>query len=67
MRRGSSPPFAVEAVARTDAFHGALAVSLAEGRSLRDPAPFAAAAGALAVTRPGVQDSMPRRRLLARG
>lgn len=61
---GWVPPFAVEAVDTTsagDAFHGALAVALAEGGSLREAMTFAAAAGALAVTRPGVQDSMPRR------
>ncbi len=61
---GFVPPFAVEAVDTTsagDAFHGALAVALAEGRSLRDAVTFACAGGALAVTRPGVQDSMPAR------
>ena len=61
---GFVPPFAVEAVDTTsagDAFHGALAVALAEGRGLGDGVTFAAAAGALAVTRPGVQDSMPGR------
>ena len=59
---GFVPPFAVEAVDTTsagDAFHGALAVALGEGRTLGDAVTFAAAAGALAVTRPGVQDSMP--------
>ena len=43
---GFVPPFAVEAVDTTsagDAFHGALAVALAEGRSLRHAVPFAAA------------------------
>ena len=61
---GFVPPFAVEAVDTTsagDAFHGALAVALSEGRGLLDSVTFSAAAGALAVTRPGVQDSMPRR------
>ena len=61
---GFVPPFAVEAVDTTsagDAFHGALAVALAEGQGLRGAVTFAAAAGALAVTRPGVQDSMPGR------
>ena len=61
---GFVPPVAVEAVDTTsagDAFHGALAVALAEGRSLRDAVTFASAAGAMAVTRPGVQDSMPAR------
>ena len=61
---GFVPALAVEAVDTTsagDAFHGALAVALAEGRSLGAAVTFASAAGALAVTRPGVQDSMPRR------
>ena len=61
---GFVPSLCVEAVARTDAFHGALGLALAGGRCLRDAVPFAAGAG---VTQPGVQDSMPRRRLLARG
>ena len=62
--RGFVPPFAVEAVDTTsagDAFHGALAVALAEGRDLEAAVRFGAAAGALAVTRPGVQDAMPTR------
>ncbi len=57
-------PFEVEAVDTTsagDAFHGALAVGLAEGTALGEAVRFAAAAGALAVTRPGVQDAMPSR------
>ena len=44
--KGFIPPFAVEAVDTTsagDAFHRALAVALAEGRSLRHAVPFAAA------------------------
>ena len=51
--RGFVPPFAVEAVDTTsagDAFHGALAVALAEGRDLAAAVRFGAAAGALAVT-----------------
>ena len=44
-----------------DAFNGALAVALAEGRVLIDAARFANAAAALAVTKPGVQESMPDR------
>ena len=62
--RGFVPPFAVEAVDTTsagDAFHGALAVALAEGRDLATAVRFGAAAGALAVTRSGVQDAMPTR------
>ena len=56
----SFPVEAVDTTSAGDAFHGALAVALAEG-GLRDSVTFAAAAGALAVTRPGVQDSMPGR------
>ena len=44
---GFVPPFAVEAVdtiSAGDAFHGALAVALAEGRSLPEAVPFAVAA-----------------------
>ena len=58
------PPFPVEAVdsvAAGDAFNGALAVSLSEGRDLADSVRVAAAAGALAVTKSGAQDSMPFR------
>ena len=56
------PPIDVEAVDPTgagDAFCGAIAVSLSKGGSLLDAARFAVAAGALAVTRRGAQDSMP--------
>jgi len=58
------PPFpvdAVDSVAAGDAFNGALAVSLAEGMPLRRSVRVAAAAGALAVTKSGAQDSMPFR------
>jgi ribokinase len=57
-------PFQVEAidsVAAGDAFNGALAVSLAEGATLDRSVRMAAAAGALAVTKSGAQDSMPYR------
>lgn len=67
------PAFAVPAVDTTaagDAFAGALAVALAEGKPLVDALVFASAAGALAVTRPGAQSSLPFRheieQLLAR-
>jgi ribokinase len=62
--QGFVPPFPVEVVDTTsagDAFHGALAVGLAEGKQLEEAIRFAAAAGALAVTQPGVQDAMPWR------
>ena len=51
------PAFPVEHVVDTtgagDAFNGALAVALAEGRALPDAIRFASATGAISVTRPG--------------
>jgi len=55
------PVAAVDSVAAGDAFNGALAVLLAEGCSLSEALRWAAAAGALAVTKVGAQDSMPWR------
>ena len=55
---------AVDSVAAGDAFNGALAVSLAEGKELEEAVTIASAAGALAVTRTGAQDSMPQRGLV---
>ena len=55
------PVVAVDMVAAGDAFNGALAVALAEGMDLDEAMRWAMAAGALAVTRHGAQDSMPRR------
>jgi ribokinase len=52
---------AVDTVGAGDCFNGALAVALAEGRTLVDAAAWACAAGALAVTRPGAQNALPRR------
>lgn len=63
-RRASWPAFPVEAVDTTaagDAFGGALAVALADRADLEDAIRFACAAGALSVTRPGAQASMPTR------
>ena len=51
----------VASVGAGDAFNGALAVALSEGRPIGAAAAFANAAAALAVTRPGVQEAMPRR------
>ena len=61
---GHVAPFrvnAVDSVAAGDAFNGALAVALAEGLELADCVRVASAAGALAVTTSGAQDSMPLR------
>jgi ribokinase len=58
------PPFpvaAVDSVAAGDAFNGALAASLAAGEDLSQAVRIASAAGALAVTKFGAQDSMPLR------
>ena len=58
------PPFqvdAVDSVAAGDAFNGALAAALAEGQEVPQAVRMASAAGALAVTRSGAQDSMPTR------
>ncbi len=59
------PVKAVDSTAAGDAFAGALAVALAEGRSLAGAVRFANAVGALSVTRMGAQPSMPRREELA--
>ena len=55
------PVDAVDTVAAGDACNGALAVALAEGRPLDEAARWGSAAGALAVTQVGAQDSMPTR------
>ncbi len=52
---------AVDTVGAGDAFTGALAVALAEGRLLFDAVAWAGAAAALAVTRAGAQPSLPYR------
>jgi len=51
----------VDTTAAGDAFVGAFAVALAEGRSIQEAARWGNAAGALAVTRAGAQPSLPRR------
>ncbi len=52
---------AVDATAAGDAYSGALAVALSEGRSLVDAARFATAGAGIAVTRAGAQPSLPQR------
>lgn len=59
----SIPAFRVHAVDTTaagDAFVGALAVALCQGRELADAARLGCAAGALAASRFGAQTSLPR-------
>ena len=51
----------VDTTAAGDAFIGAFAVALAEGRLAREAAAWGNAAGALAVTRAGAQPSLPTR------
>ena len=63
------PAFKVKAVDTTaagDVFNGALALGLAEGRSLLEAARFASAAAAISVTRMGAQTSAPTRAEIAR-
>jgi ribokinase len=52
---------AVDTTAAGDAFVGAFAVALAEGRTPEEALTWGNAAGALAVTREGAQPSLPRR------
>lgn len=52
---------AVDTVAAGDAFNGALAVALAQGRLLREAVVWGAAAGALSATKAGAQPSLPDR------
>ena len=61
---GHIPAYEVEVVdtiSAGDAFSGALAVALGEGRSMEESIRYGAAAGALAVTKRGVQTAMPSR------
>lgn len=55
------PVDAVDTVGAGDAFTGALAVALSEGRPLFEAVAWAGAAAALAVTRAGAQPSLPHR------
>ena len=55
------PVQAVDSTAAGDAFIGALAAMLNDGKGLEESVTFASAAGALAVTRVGAQSSIPNR------
>lgn len=55
------PVKAVDSTAAGDAFNGALACALAEGRSLEEAIVFANAAGALTTTKRGAQEALPTR------
>jgi ribokinase len=52
---------AVDTVGAGDTLVGALVTALAEGQPIEQALAFAQAAAAIAVSRPGVQDAMPRR------
>lgn len=52
---------AVDTTAAGDAFNGAMAVALAEGKPLLEAVQYGMAAGALAATRKGAQPSLPTR------
>jgi ribokinase len=54
----------VDTTAAGDAFAGAFAVALSEGQSIHESARWGNAAGALTVTRPGAQPSLPTRQEL---
>ncbi|MBP0018116.1 MAG: ribokinase [Cyanobacteria bacterium SBLK] len=55
------PVETVDTVAAGDAFNGAFAVAIAEGKSLSEAMRWGAIAGSLAVTKPGAQSSLPDR------
>lgn len=66
MKRIMAPSVAaLDSTAAGDAFNGALALALAEGRPMQKAILFANAAGALTVTRKGAQDALPTREEIA--
>lgn len=58
---------AIDATGAGDAFNGALAVALSEGRSLAEAVRWANRAAAIAVTRLGAQPSLPQRAEIEQG
>jgi ribokinase len=65
VRVPSFPVRAIDATAAGDAFLGAFAVALTEGRTTADAARWGCAAGALACTVLGAQPSLPQRAAVA--
>lgn len=61
LRVPARPVKAVDTVGAGDTLVGALVTALAEGQPIAQALAFAQAAAAIAVSRPGVQDAMPRR------
>jgi ribokinase len=61
LRKPARPVKAVDTVGAGDTLVGALVTALAEGQPVDAALEFATAAAALAVSRSGVQDAMPRR------
>jgi ribokinase len=55
------PVTAVDTVAAGDAFNGALAVALSEGKPIQEAIQWGMAGGALSVTKEGAQPAMPER------
>ncbi len=55
------PVKSIDATGAGDAFAAALAVALAEGRSLEEAGPFASAAAAMKTTKLGAQPGLPDR------
>ena len=55
------PVTAVDTVAAGDAFNGALAAALSEGKPFAEAVQWGLAGGALAVTKAGAQEAMPKR------
>ncbi len=60
-RQACRPVRAVDTVGAGDTLVGALVTALSEGQALDAALAFAQAAASIAVSRPGVQDAMPRR------
>lgn len=52
---------AIDTTGAGDTFHGALAVQLAEGKTIEEAIPFAVVAAGLSVTREGAQAGVPER------